>query len=93
MTLEQIKNRQEYTNNQLSELLQNIEGVVLSIIGEQPVSEICEKGVERAAPSGLIQEIDREQDVTQRYIEKINNYSRLLSAHTYSPVEAVCQAR
>lgn len=91
MTLEQIKQRQERINEQLYTLLNNTEGVMRTIIGDQPIAE--EKGIDIPVPSGLLQEINRTQDITEIYIEKLNEYNRQLINNTYSPVEAVCQAR
>lgn len=91
MTLEQIKNRQEVINEQLYTLLQNTEGVMRTIIGELPTEE--EKGIEIPSPSGLLQEINKQQDFTQIYIEKLTKYNQLLTNYTYAPVEAVCQER
>lgn len=91
MTLEQIKHRQERINEQLYTLLNNTQGVMDTIIGEQPTSE--EKGIDRGAPSGLLQEIDRQQDITQTYLQKLEEYNRQLISYTYTPSEAVCQAK
>lgn len=91
MTLEQIKHRQERINEQLYTLLNNTQGVMDTIIGEQPTSE--EKGIDRGAPSGLLQEIDRQQDITQMYLQKLEEYNRQLISYTYTPVEAVCQTK
>lgn len=91
MTLEQIKNRQERINEQLYILLNNTQGVMDTILGEQPTAE--EKGIDRAAPSGLLQEIERQQDITQMYLQKLEEYNRQLVSHTYTPVEAVCQTK
>jgi len=90
MTLEQIKNRQERINDQLFGLLKNTESVVLTIIGDIPSEE---QDLKSETPSGLLQEISAYQNRTEYLIEQINRYNELLTSRTYTPVEAVCQAR
>jgi len=89
MTLEQIKNRQNYINERLYSLLQNAQGVVASIIGEHP--PVKDNTIEqKPRSSGFLGEISNLQDHTEGFIEELENYNRLLISNTYAPNETIC---
>ncbi|HSE99829.1 MAG TPA: hypothetical protein VLA48_02945 [Nitrososphaeraceae archaeon] len=90
MTLEQIKNRQERINEQLYTLLSNTEGVMNRIIGHTLPDE---KGLGVAEPIGLIQEINRQQELSEMCIERLSNYNKELVNSTYAPEEVLCQVK
>lgn len=90
MTLEQIKNRQHRINESLYALLQNTQEVIISIAGEQPVSESL---AEIKPYSGFLEEISVAQDQTEKFIGEIECFNRLLIVNTYAQNEDKCVAR
>lgn len=89
MTLEQIKNRQEQINEMLYTLLNDTVVVVERIIGEQPKEDSALSGKDYAF-SGLLDEINKSQNFTENYLQKLSEYSRLLCNRTFAPVEVEC---
>lgn len=87
MTLEQIKNRQEQINGALYTLLNNTIVVVERIVGAQVTND--EKSIEYPT-SGLLEEINYSQNTTESYIQKLEEYSRLLYNGTFTPVTEGC---
>jgi hypothetical protein len=83
MTLEQIKNRQEYINGLLYTLLNDTTIVVEKIVGKQNNEEM--KSAILLETSGLLEEITASQNTTESYIYKIANYNNILSNNTFSP--------
>jgi hypothetical protein len=89
MTLEQIKNRQEYINGLLYTLLNDTTIVVEKIVGKQNNEEM--KSAILLETSGLLEEITASQNTTESYIYKIANCNNILSNNTFAPTtEVMC---
>jgi hypothetical protein len=89
MTLEQIKNRQEYINGLLYSLLNDTKVVIERIVGQQETEELGNEVVDEI--SGLLEEITASQNTTESYIYKIANYNNILSNNTFAPTTEACE--
>src|SRR3990172_3410965 len=81
MTLEQIKNRQERTNETLRNLLKDTINIVEVIVGEQLKSE---HSLKTDPYSGLLEELTNKQNMTDFYIGELISYNELLVSKIHS---------